>query len=53
MSTNFKEQLDSLAVQVSGFTCLATAHIAWLVADIILTKSVSRLVVYERRTRGY
>ena len=35
-STNRKEQLDSLAVQMSGLTRLAAAHVAWFVADIFL-----------------
>lgn len=36
VSTNRKEQLDSLAVQVSGLTRLATAHMTWFVADVFL-----------------
>ena len=36
VSTNRKEQLDSLAVQVSGLTRLAAAHMTWFVADIFL-----------------
>lgn len=36
VSTNRKEQLDSLAVQVSGLTHLAAAHMTWFVADIFL-----------------
>ena len=35
-STNRKAQLDSLAVQISGLTRLAAAHITWFVADIFL-----------------
>ena len=36
VSTNRKEQLDSLAVQVSGLTRLAAAHMTWFVADVFL-----------------
>ncbi len=36
VSTNRKEQLDSLAVQVSGITRLAAAHMTWFVADVFL-----------------
>ena len=36
VSTNRKEQLDSLAVQVSGLTRLAASHMTWFVADIFL-----------------
>ncbi len=36
VSTNRKEQLDSLAVQVSDLTRLAAAHVTWFVADILL-----------------
>ena len=36
VSTNRKEQLDSLAVQVSVLTRLAAAHMTWFVADIFL-----------------
>ncbi|MDD6716078.1 MAG: resolvase [Firmicutes bacterium] len=34
VSTNSKEQLDSLANQISGLTRLAAAHRTWFVADI-------------------
>ena len=36
VSTNRKEQLDSLSTQVSGLTRLASAHMTWFVADIFL-----------------
>ena len=36
VSTNRKEQLDSLAVQASDLTRLAAAHMTWFVADIFL-----------------
>lgn len=36
VSTNRKEQLDSLAVKVSGLTRLAASHMTWFVADIFL-----------------
>ena len=36
VSTNRKERLDSLAVQVSGLTRLAAAHMTWFVADVFL-----------------
>lgn len=36
VSTNRKEQLDSLAVQVSGLTRLVAAHMTWFVADVFL-----------------
>jgi len=34
LSTNRKEQLDSLAVQVLGLTLLAAAHMTWFVAEV-------------------
>ena len=36
VSTNSKEQLDSLANQISGLTRLASAHRTWFVADIFI-----------------
>ena len=36
VSTNSKEQLDSLANQISGLTRLAAAHRTWFVADIFI-----------------
>lgn len=36
MSTNRKEQMESLATQVSGLTRLAATHRTWFVADIFL-----------------
>ena len=36
VSTNRKEQLDSLSTQVSGLTRLAASHMTWFVADIFL-----------------
>ena len=36
VSTNRKEQLDSLSIQVSGLTRLAASHMTWFVADIFL-----------------
>lgn len=43
VSTNRKEQLDSLAVQVSGLTRLVAAHITWFVADIFLDVASSKV----------
>lgn len=34
MSTNRREQMESLATQVTGLTRLAAAHRTWFVADI-------------------
>ena len=34
VSTNRREQMESLATQVSGLTMLAVAHRTWFVADI-------------------
>ncbi|SFE37926.1 recombinase family protein [Peptostreptococcus sp. D1] len=36
VSTNRKEQMESLSTQVSGLTRLAVAHRTWFVADIFL-----------------
>ena len=36
VSTNSREQLDSLAEQVSGLTRLAAAHRTWFVADVFI-----------------
>ena len=36
VSTNRKEQLDSLAAQVSGLTRLASSHFSWFVADVFI-----------------
>ena len=36
VSTNRKEQLESLSTQVSGLTRLADSHMTWFVADICL-----------------
>ncbi len=36
VSTNRKEQLDSLSTQVSGLTRLAASRMTWFVADIFL-----------------
>ena len=36
VSTNSKEQMDSLAAQVSGLTRIAAAHRTWFVADIFI-----------------
>ena len=36
VSTNRKEQLDSLAAQVSGLTRLASSHFLWFVADVFI-----------------
>ena len=43
VSTNRKEQLDSLAIQVSGLTRLAAAHMTWFVADIFLDVSSAKV----------
>ncbi|HEL1183235.1 TPA: recombinase family protein [Streptococcus equi subsp. zooepidemicus] len=36
VSTNRKEQIENLAIQVSGLTRLASAHRTWFVADIFI-----------------
>lgn len=36
VSTNYKEQMNSLAIQASGLTRLASAHRTWFVADIFI-----------------
>ncbi len=42
VSTNSKEQLDSLANQVSSLTRLAAAHRTWFVADIFIDVATSK-----------
>lgn len=43
VSTNRKEQLDSLVVQVSGLTRLAASHMTWFVADIFLNVASAKV----------
>ncbi|VDC43638.1 Transposon gamma-delta resolvase [Streptococcus canis] len=47
VSTNHKEQMDSLAIQASGLTRLASAHRTWFVADIFIDVASAKTDSYR------
>ncbi len=47
VSTNHKEQMDSLAIQASGLTRFASAHRTWFVADIFIDVASAKTDSYR------
>ena len=43
VSTNHKDQMDSLSAQVSGLTRLAAAHRTWFVADVFIDMASAKI----------